>query len=401
MIASAYGVEMASSLRGVTNMAFDSHYQRANPGHTSSAWRSAKSTSALLLATFLAVVMLSACSVRISGLTPAEFVGEVAVKAAISGAQYLANLPEERKAERRAQSAARLSELAQKGRANGYNLSAEEIRVLESEYQPFVDEIVAEIRRIQEQQPPDSPLNRKGRLPNVRLRIINASEFDAFAYRGIDGSEIQMTSALVVESTRRLSERIRLTGRFGEIPDDGDNNSYTPDDQESSYEPRFRVVIEFSELMRFLIGHEAAHIWLDQSTMDERDREIEADAWGIEISGRVSEVLNFRARSMRTRLQITSDYQRSLVEARSGPELFLLLYEKDGIFSKNSARQQFAQRQLAVSTKHDEVSKTYAKSLGKGTIASFSIRQALMGFDFEIGDKENDCQPSAVQRCAR
>jgi hypothetical protein len=343
-------------------------------------------------AVVVGALLLGGCGISINGERGSSLVVNLIAWGAVEAVKSAANAPEAEAAEKRQAIVDKLAEKAGELR----DLDFAEIVYFETALQPFANQITQTISATQSKEPPESSLNRRGPIKPLRVKILNSDKVDA--YNNPATGEIYLTSALLINSSLRLHQRLRRTGPLGDIPDDADANFKSNCSEE--YSPIYRIAVEFDELLNFIIAHEAAHIWLDQSNFTSWDREIEADAWGITLSSQNSPVVSYRAFLERRQFSATSDYQRSMLESRAGSELLMILYESDGILSANAARQGMADRWPTVREKHAEVLKEFSKSLTKQQLSSFARTESLMEFKIPIGDEDDmDFKRRIINHC--
>jgi len=141
---------------------------------------------------------------------------------------------------------------------------------------------------------------------------------------------------------------------------------------------KYVPLIEFDEILRFIIAHEATHLWLHKSGADIYEREIEADAWGILLSSSLSDAFRFRIKVSKAlangiNLNKLSFYEKSLLVARSGPEVLHYIHDKQGIFFNESNRQNPKERITSIYNKYNEQVEKYKKLLESIDSIAFAI----------------------------
>lgn len=258
--------------------------------------------------------------------------------------------------------------------SKGAAISDDLVKLIQADYQALLDQVVARITAIQRASPIDSPLRVKGEMRKIQLAIDNqvGGQINAWSRDDILQPTITIPTGFIVRSLLRLQAEQEQTKREAKDIFSRAFVGFT------SYVP----FLEFEELMRFIIAHEATHIWLHTAALPIREREIEADAWGVAISSSLSEVFEFRAKSGRMAMTggfSTSDpFDMALMSTRFGFEVLDYLYGDSGVLSQSADRETLAERRKSTEEKYSQVFSQYLSKLKDSDIALFAVMRNIL-----------------------
>lgn len=244
-------------------------------------------------------------------------------------------------------------------------------KAIEEDYQPVLNQIVKQMRVIQKAEAPDSPLNKKGLLKEIKLVIVDDDHsVNAWSDDNLIQPKIFVPSGFIVRSLQLLAaEQKKMVDEFFWL----------------GYLHPYVQFLEFEEMIRFVLAHEATHIWLHPSGLPIREREIEADAWGVTISSSLSEALKFKAKvakSLELQMKkngraegeaITDPFDLSLYATQSGVDVLIRLYGASGVLSQTDDRQSLEERTKSVEEKYKDIFDKHLAKLTKGDVMFFEL----------------------------
>ncbi len=253
-------------------------------------------------------------------------------------------------------------------------ISSELVKLIETDYQTMLDQVVDRVHEIQENAPAGSPLLTKGKLKHIHLVVVNNAidDINAWSRDDLVSPTIFVPSGFIVRSLLRLQAEQEQESRNAKDMFSRAFVGFT------SYVP----YLEFEEMMRFIISHEATHIWLHRPGMNIRDREIEADAWAVALSSSLSEAFDFKVKAgvlVASGGFSTSDpLDFSLLSTRTGFDVLDYLYGESGALSQSADRETIAERRKSVEAKHSDVFDKHMGTLKDSDVIIFKVMRNLL-----------------------
>lgn len=252
-------------------------------------------------------------------------------------------------------------------------ISPQAASVAQAEYQATVDRLITQVRKIQDKEPESSFLRKKGRLRDVKLVVLNDNSLvNAWSQDDIIEPKIFLPTGLIVrtllalqyeQSERRKDAKDLLSRRFVGF------TSYVP-------------FLEFEELLRLVLAHELAHIWLHEPGLDIRAREIEADAWGVALSATISTVVEFRTKQTAQMLDggfSTRDpLDFALMQSRYGFQVYDLLYSNQHANDQQAERQSATERRKSVMQAYSTAFDKHLASVTTSELIAFKLMREAM-----------------------